>query len=168
MEVLETYLGVRYFGEFEYSAPKQSTLLLPSIDTLSNPAFRYRQTQFYGISQDTLYKHFLRRLELPSRVLQATTGCIRLTGFCPLPCMALQIRNITLFLKGKDNREKQASGVSPTRSFLNWFAPNWIPSLKRTLKNRSYPLVKTTETSQTAPARAARKSMMKTGALPEA
>ncbi len=100
MEVLETYLGVRYFGEFEYSAPKQSTLLLPSIDTLSNPAFRYRQTQFYGISQDTLYKHW-RRLELPSEIFASNYWVHTFDRILPSAVYGASNPEYYSFFKGK-------------------------------------------------------------------
>lgn len=36
--------------------PKQKTLTLPKLDWAESPAFRYRQTQFYGAEQDPFYR----------------------------------------------------------------------------------------------------------------
>ena len=67
VEILEQFFGVRYYGAFEYVAPKKSTLIVPQLDSLYSPSFQYRQTQFYGISQDPLYKIW-HRLETPSEI----------------------------------------------------------------------------------------------------
>ncbi|MEY2904175.1 MAG: hypothetical protein RJA52_191 [Bacteroidota bacterium] len=67
VEILEQFFGVRYFGAFEYYAPQKSDLILPLLDTLHSPTFSFRQTQFYGISQDPLYKIW-HRLETPAEI----------------------------------------------------------------------------------------------------
>lgn len=68
--LLEDYLGVDYWGENEYSIAKTSTVVLPLIDRIENPAFRYRQTQFYGMKADATYKWW-HRLEEPREVFAA-------------------------------------------------------------------------------------------------
>ncbi|MEZ4899358.1 MAG: DUF4838 domain-containing protein [Saprospiraceae bacterium] len=68
--LLEQYLGVDYFGEFEYNYPKQKTITLPNVDQIDNPAFRYRQSQNYALSADTVYRLW-NRLEMPTEVFAA-------------------------------------------------------------------------------------------------
>ncbi len=63
--LLEKYLGVSYWGENEYSLSKSSDIQLPYINEIDNPAFRYRQSQFYGMRNDPVYKLWMR-LEEPS------------------------------------------------------------------------------------------------------
>jgi hypothetical protein len=65
--LLEKYWGVSYFGENEYSITKQKDLSLPAIQYSENPAFRYRQSQFYGLHTDSIYKLW-NRLEEPEEV----------------------------------------------------------------------------------------------------
>ena len=65
--LLERYFGVQYWGENEYSLTKTKTLTLPQIQTIENPAFRYRQSQFYGMATDPIYKDWMR-LEQPSEL----------------------------------------------------------------------------------------------------
>lgn len=62
--VLEDYLGFNYWGENEYTVPKLSTVVLPAIDKIDNPAFRYRQSQNYALQTDPVYRQW-RRLEEP-------------------------------------------------------------------------------------------------------
>lgn len=63
-ELLERWLGCNYWSDHEYTAPANPTIDLPAIDLLSNPAFRYRQSQNYAMATDTLYRHWMR-LEEP-------------------------------------------------------------------------------------------------------
>jgi len=65
--LLERYLGVDYWGENEYSLTKSTDICIPEIDIIENPAFRYRQSQFYGMKDDPIYKLWMR-LEEPSEV----------------------------------------------------------------------------------------------------
>ncbi|MGL6178022.1 MAG: DUF4838 domain-containing protein [Tannerellaceae bacterium] len=65
--LLENELGIQYFGENEYSAPKQQTIEIPKLEVLDNPAFRYRQSQNYAMGTDPVYKLWYR-LEEPSEV----------------------------------------------------------------------------------------------------
>ncbi|MCM1501377.1 MAG: DUF4838 domain-containing protein [Bacteroidales bacterium] len=65
--LLERYLGVDYWGENEYSVTKSGDICLPAMDIIENPAFRYRQSQFYGMKNDPTYKLWMR-LEEPSEV----------------------------------------------------------------------------------------------------
>ncbi|KAA3960310.1 DUF4838 domain-containing protein, partial [Bacteroides ovatus] len=68
--LLEQYLGVDYWGENEYSFTPQKTVILPLINKVENPAFRYRQTQCYAIRTDSIYKWW-NRLEEPNEVFAA-------------------------------------------------------------------------------------------------
>ncbi len=65
--LLEKYLGVSYWGENEYSLTKSRDVVLPEIDEIDNPAFRYRQSQFYGMRNDPVYKLWMR-LEEPAEM----------------------------------------------------------------------------------------------------
>lgn len=65
--LLEKYLGVNYWGENEYSLTGSADIELPEIDEIDNPAFRYRQSQFYGMHTDPVYKLWMR-LEEPSEM----------------------------------------------------------------------------------------------------
>jgi hypothetical protein len=68
--LLEKYLGVDYFSEFEYHLPKEKNILLPQIDLTDNPTFRYRQTQNYAIKTDSLYTLWFR-LDQPTEMFAA-------------------------------------------------------------------------------------------------
>lgn len=69
--LLERYLGVDYWGENEYRLKATPTIVLPeTIQLVDNPAFRYRQTQFYGMANDSIYKWW-NRLEEPKEVFAA-------------------------------------------------------------------------------------------------
>ena len=57
--LLERYLNVNYWGYEEYSFDKKDDVTIPRIHDIDNPAFRHRQTHFYGIA-DPLYKEFAR------------------------------------------------------------------------------------------------------------
>ncbi len=58
--LLEKYLGVNYWGENEYSLTEHTDITLPEINEIDNPAFRYRQSQFYGMKNDPVYKLWMR------------------------------------------------------------------------------------------------------------
>ena len=68
--VLEKYWGVDYWGENEYSLKETNHLFLPELDFVDNPSFKYRQTQFYGISTDPVYKIW-NRLSTPDEYFAA-------------------------------------------------------------------------------------------------
>ena len=63
--MLEKYLKVDYWGENEYSFPKNKNISIPNIDLIDNPAFRYRQSQHYAMATDTLYRYW-HRLQEPA------------------------------------------------------------------------------------------------------
>lgn len=65
--LLENELGIQYFGENEYNAPKQQTIEIPKLELIDNPAFRYRQSQNYAMGTDPVYKLWYR-LEEPNEV----------------------------------------------------------------------------------------------------
>ena len=65
--LLERYLGVQYWGENEYSLTPSSTITLPKLRLVENPGFRYRQSQFYGLRTDPIYKLWMR-LEYPQEM----------------------------------------------------------------------------------------------------
>ena len=64
VSLLERYCGVQYWGEKEYSLTPSKELELPSLRVVDNPAFRYRQSQFYGMATDPIYRLWMR-LEEP-------------------------------------------------------------------------------------------------------
>lgn len=63
--LLERYLGVQYWGENEYSLTPSKDIRLPKMRVVENPAFRYRQSQFYGLHTDPVYRLWMR-LEEPA------------------------------------------------------------------------------------------------------
>lgn len=63
--LLERYMGVQYWGEREYSLTPSREIRLPKIRVVENPAFRYRQSQFYGLRTDPVYRLWMR-LEEPA------------------------------------------------------------------------------------------------------
>lgn len=70
VSLLEKYLSVGYWGENEYSFQPNQSISLPTIDILDNPAFRYRQSQNYALSTDSVYKLW-NRLKTPDEVFAA-------------------------------------------------------------------------------------------------
>lgn len=64
MTLLERYLGLDYFAAGVYDLDRNPTVTLPAMDFVENPAFRYRQSQGYGMAQDSVYRLALR-LEEP-------------------------------------------------------------------------------------------------------
>lgn len=64
VSLLEKYCGVQYWGEREYNLTEKADLTLPKLHEIDNPAFRYRQTQFYGLKTDPVYRLWMR-LEEP-------------------------------------------------------------------------------------------------------
>lgn len=70
VSLLEDYLGMDYWGEREYTYKRQPTIVLPAIDRIDNPAFRYRQTQSYPSRTDSIYKWWYR-MEEPQEVFAA-------------------------------------------------------------------------------------------------
>ena len=76
VSLLETYAGVDYWGNGEYNLEKRAVLSLPLIEKTENPAFRYRQTQHYGLRKDSLYKWWYR-LEEPKDVFGV---CVKSCG----------------------------------------------------------------------------------------
>lgn len=64
MTLLERYLGLDYFAAGVYALDRRESVELPEMDIAENPAFRYRQSQGYGMAQDSVYRLALR-LEEP-------------------------------------------------------------------------------------------------------
>lgn len=64
MTLLERWLGLDYFAAGVYALDRNPTVTLPAMDFAENPAFRYRQSQGYGMAQDSVYRLALR-LEEP-------------------------------------------------------------------------------------------------------
>lgn len=69
-ELLERALGVEYWGENEYSLTPSDDVVIPALEITQNPAFHYRQSQFYGMANDPIYKLWMR-FELPEEVFAA-------------------------------------------------------------------------------------------------
>ena len=63
MTLLERYLGLDYFAAGVYDLDRTPTVTLPAMDFAENPAFRYRQSQGYGMAQDSVYRLALRLKE---------------------------------------------------------------------------------------------------------
>ncbi len=58
--LFERFLGVNYWGENEYSLTRSRDIVIPDADILENPAFRHRQSQFYGMGTDPYYRLWTR------------------------------------------------------------------------------------------------------------
>ncbi|MEI7523544.1 MAG: DUF4838 domain-containing protein [Mariniphaga sp.] len=66
--LFEEYWGVQYYAANSYTFPQQKELFLPSgLDRTVNPSFEFRQTQAYGLANDSLYKIW-HRLKEPSEI----------------------------------------------------------------------------------------------------
>lgn len=65
VQLLEDYLGVRYYSTNYYTLKEKSTVKIPKIDRVVNPAFTYRQSQCYALSEDTDYRAWMRLEEHP-------------------------------------------------------------------------------------------------------
>lgn len=63
--LLERYLGMEYLAADTYTLDRRRDIVIPALDVVEKPTFRYRQTNAYGMRQDPVYKMFLR-LEDPS------------------------------------------------------------------------------------------------------
>lgn len=53
--IAEKYLGMNYWGKNEYSLTKSNNVVLPDINIVENPSFRYRQSQCYAL-EDPIYR----------------------------------------------------------------------------------------------------------------
>lgn len=62
--LLEKFLGVSCYAANTYTFPKTSTLSVPDLNCVENPAFRYRQSQNYAFEKDPVYRLWFR-LEEP-------------------------------------------------------------------------------------------------------
>jgi hypothetical protein len=98
--VLERYWGVDYWGENEFSVKKTGSLSLPLVEYVENPAFRYRQTQFYGMSTDSLYKLW-HRLDVPSEVFAANYWVHTFDKLMPSSKYGISHPEYYSFFKGK-------------------------------------------------------------------
>ena len=65
--LLERYLGMNYYAANAYDLDRQSSIELPAMNIVENPAVRYRQSQAYGMRQDSVYRLFLR-IDLPEDI----------------------------------------------------------------------------------------------------
>lgn len=65
--LLEQYLGMEYYAAGVYTLDRRADIVLPELDVTENPAFAYRQSQAYGMAQDSVYRYFLR-LEEPADI----------------------------------------------------------------------------------------------------
>lgn len=62
--LLERFLGMEYYAADVYEIDRRTEIVFPEMDFTETPAFRYRQSQGYGMAQDSVYRMFLR-LEEP-------------------------------------------------------------------------------------------------------
>jgi len=63
--LLEDYMGVNYYGPHACVFEPRKDIALGEIDRTEIPAFRYRQSQCYGLAEDPIYKIWMR-FEYPS------------------------------------------------------------------------------------------------------
>lgn len=64
-QLLEDYLGVKYYSTNFYTLDKRSTVKLPKLNVKRNPVFRYRQSQCYALREDSVYRMFTKLEEHP-------------------------------------------------------------------------------------------------------
>lgn len=64
VSLLEDFLGMNCYGSGEFDYKKSDNIILPEIDKTETPAFHYRQTNNYGLRNDSLYRYWMR-LEEP-------------------------------------------------------------------------------------------------------
>lgn len=62
--LLEDYVGLNCYGSGEFDYVKTSDIVLPDINKSETPAFHYRQTNNYGLRNDSVYRYWMR-LEEP-------------------------------------------------------------------------------------------------------
>lgn len=62
---LEKYCGIQYWGENEYTVTPSAHIEVERVRHAENPGFRYRQSQFYGMATDPIYRLWMR-LDDPS------------------------------------------------------------------------------------------------------
>lgn len=98
--LLEQYLGVDYFGEFEYTFNPRKTITIPIVDRLENPAFRYRQSQNYALATDSVYKLW-QRLEEPREVFAANYWVHTFDRLLPADIYGATHPEYYAFFKGK-------------------------------------------------------------------
>lgn len=65
--LLERYMGVNYYGAHEAQYKLSKDITLPDINITETPAFHYRQSQNYGLRDDSVYRLWMR-LEEPGDV----------------------------------------------------------------------------------------------------
>lgn len=65
--LLERNLGMEYYAANVYDLDRREQIVFPETDLTETPAFRYRQSQGYGMAQDSVYRLFLR-LEEPADI----------------------------------------------------------------------------------------------------
>ena len=63
--LLERFLDMEYLAANTYTLDRRKDIAIPALDEVEKPTFRYRQTNAYGMRQDSVYRMFLR-LEEPS------------------------------------------------------------------------------------------------------
>ena len=65
VSLLERFLDMEYLAADTYTLDHRRDIAVPALDVVEKPAFRYRQTNAYGMREDPVYRMFLR-LEEPS------------------------------------------------------------------------------------------------------
>lgn len=63
--LLEKYLGCNYWSADEVDYPHLTSITLPKLDFIDNPAYTHRQSDCYAISKDSVYRDW-HRFEYPS------------------------------------------------------------------------------------------------------
>ena len=125
MTLLERYLGLDYFAAGVYDLDRNPTVTLPAMDFAENPAFRYRQSQGYGMAQDSVYRLALR-LEEPRDIFAG--GLWVHTFNSRRRSTARSIPNTTRSSTANDVPAAPANGVSPTTNSSNWWRRKSIRS----------------------------------------
>ena len=125
MTLLERYLGLDYFAAGVYDLDRNPTVTLPAMDFAENPAFRYRQSQGYGMAQDSVYRLALR-LEEPRDIFAGGLWVHTFNSLLPASVYGAEHPEYYSFINGVP--AAPANGVSPTTNSSNWWRRKSIRS----------------------------------------
>lgn len=110
MTLLERYLGLDYFAAGVYELDRNPTVTLPAMDFAENPAFRYRQSQGYGMAQDSVYRLTLR-LEEPRDIFAGGLWVHTFNSLLPASVYGAEIPNTTRSSTANAVRGAPANGA---------------------------------------------------------
>ena len=129
MTLLERYLGLDYFAAGVYELDRNPTVTLPAMDFAENPAFRYRQSQGYGMAQDSVYRLALR-LEEPRDIFAGSLWVHTFNSLLPASVYGAEHPEYYSFING-ERRPGRASQWCLTNDELFELAAAKVDSIFR-------------------------------------